>query len=828
MCGIFGASLNPKLMDRGMTKAAIAKFKMLGVYNTERGRHSCGIFMGDIISKGVDVDKEFYNYIAAHDLPDPMISGNFTMIGHTRMATHGSHTAANAHPFIVEDDFVLAHNGVIRNVWTLCNKYGISHTNIHVDSLGLAHLINQEGFKVLNEYEGFAALLMARRSEPNSLYVYRGVSKRYATGLEEEERPLFYLQSEEGIYFSSLEKSLLAISDAPGDRVKTLEGNVVHKITNGHMTKVKFNVQRDTINYGVNANTYGGSAAQNYPKPPGTGTPQKTIGQTTSSSATDITPTNTTGTNCRVGGIHGNAIYPPSSQMSSQVFDKIVPVIWHETLPKRVDRYAGKKGIIYHVGRYWIVENDEIKIANGSYYINKKGIISSYKLPTAHNYYFYMGVMMKSFNAFNVALADSDLKNIFWNFAMFISKYCNYPVCNSMEDISTGCKDVSDFLKYRWYKDGALCGNTGFTPMYCDRNYIIRDGLLHSISTQKGTAQEPCIDVEGMKNARAAVLRPLPSTHPFVSKVNDELPFPAPEPTIHVELPKEKTPPEWDVTHFYQPFTSVEEARTTFTKLEVRALGYYIADIMATEMGIFPDNVNDDQVDVQLNMMLQMCVENGVSVHDNWDDKNYKDILDYLLIADENPEGIYVEEAMIDDNEAPVEACEFVPKPPANVIEMVAQITESINDGHMEVVVNNLRKPTEDKLYMKEFPSNFGDGIDGAGDPLPIDQIVAREMARVPKREDDPEGPLYTEAYTKEDERDFAFQDIVDNMVASRECADELGNHQDSDFAQETASIVYKVIDPLLRDLRDLALKHGEVDLDRYVKEVLSKKVTTK
>ncbi len=42
---------------------------------------------------------------------------------------------------------MVAHNGTITNIWGLTNKYGVDAKNIHVDSLGLAVLLDKEGYK---------------------------------------------------------------------------------------------------------------------------------------------------------------------------------------------------------------------------------------------------------------------------------------------------------------------------------------------------------------------------------------------------------------------------------------------------------------------------------------------------------------------------------------------------------------------------------------------------------------------------------------------------------------------------------------------------------
>lgn len=107
----------------------------------------------------------------------------FAGIAHTRWATHGGVTEANAHPHIAcTDDLVIVHNGIIENYRELKEKLGSSHSwTSETDTEVLAHLIeshytgdlNDAVQTALSHVRGTYGLVVMHAQNPHKLVAAR-------------------------------------------------------------------------------------------------------------------------------------------------------------------------------------------------------------------------------------------------------------------------------------------------------------------------------------------------------------------------------------------------------------------------------------------------------------------------------------------------------------------------------------------------------------------------------------------------------------------------------------------------------------------------------
>ncbi len=469
MCGLTGYS--------GKKPANLDKMKVVELFNQSRGKDSCGYYYDGLARYGVDKQKEFYDFIQDGLMINKAGSKGATVfIGHNRKSTKGASTLENAHPFIV-DNLIQAHNGTIENSFELCDKYGIDHKDIHVDSLAIAHLIKKEGWKVLNEYKGYGAFLWHFTNEPDSLYVFHGASREK---LSDEklfvERPMFYMDGKDCVYFSSMPESLMAIRDLEQQEPISLTCNKVYKFTKGKLDAIVFESDRGRTN--INALWL----------------------EDKEKAKAKVVPIN-------YKKYNGPAYQPGlfEKELDKQVLKS---AIWNELLPKEAN---DAKKVFFHKGRHWrtILKDGHASyvMLDGKYRIARGGDMLSPDEKhdrQADIYYFISGMMLQNEKTYKKARTLEDVEKagltkderLTGNYAYFMSKFTRYPVtCLEDEGIVT-----TDDMRFRWYTaEKRFSGTT--QPKFSNRKYEIKDGRLLKIHHQKDDPAFPQKVVEEDKTA---------------------------------------------------------------------------------------------------------------------------------------------------------------------------------------------------------------------------------------------------------------------------------------------------------------------------------------
>lgn len=443
-CGLFGFSLK----EDANLEAAMVKLKILGIYNLVRGRDSCGVYVNNELIKGTGPQKNFDDFIEDVILPIPKVE-NRIVIGHTRSSTRGVNSLENTHPFLINDRLIFSHNGTISNIDELCRKYELDPKDYEVDSQALGTLLDNEGSSVLKEYKGFAALAYTYPKEENTLYLYHGASKDYEYSPIKEERPLFFIENSQGIFYSSLVDSLLAIRDSEEDFVYELPVNIIHQIIDGKFTSSVIKIDREEANV----------------------TKYHTVGksQGAHSSHCRISKVTPKMTNITAADNNGALVINLTKEYKQLVLKESIP-------SKLLNRYKfdNKDPFIYvHQGRFWEAPRT---LAHGRYYLTEKGgsIKTAVDDIGTNIYYFWNGVILKGLEAHKVLLelsadANSFLNRITYvNYAQEISRYSRYPVCNLGQE----AEYFADPYKNAWFYERKRVPSGSSTFKYSGRNYI--------------------------------------------------------------------------------------------------------------------------------------------------------------------------------------------------------------------------------------------------------------------------------------------------------------------------------------------------------------------
>lgn len=222
MCGLIGFSGKSHFYKNDI-------LTLITWNSLERGEDSTGLYTPSHgVYKTLDRGSDFV--VSAKR--DNLIEDNL-FIGHVRAATVGAKNIDNSHPFDV-GNYVLAHNGTLKNHVDLAKKYNIDLNTHTVDSHILAACIEKENniATVVQQIEGAAALLIYDKREPNTLYVFRKGDNNV-----NNQRPLYRGTDEEGnMYISSIDNPLYFIGV---NSIKSFKEDVLYKIVNGKIVENK-------------------------------------------------------------------------------------------------------------------------------------------------------------------------------------------------------------------------------------------------------------------------------------------------------------------------------------------------------------------------------------------------------------------------------------------------------------------------------------------------------------------------------------------------------------------------------------------------------------
>ena len=194
MCGIVGVIVKP---NNGLIKQIEDSFYELLFVGTLRGDDSTGVIAVEKdttfhIAKEAGEAAWFVPQFQHSKIGKDMWACGKALIGHNRKGTVGKVEDASAHPFVVEDEFALVHNG------TLWGHEKLAKTTVDSEALAivLAGAFKEEDYK---------AALETTLPEVNGAYAVALYDQRHnkVRLLRNKDRPLAIVETSNAWYFAS-------------------------------------------------------------------------------------------------------------------------------------------------------------------------------------------------------------------------------------------------------------------------------------------------------------------------------------------------------------------------------------------------------------------------------------------------------------------------------------------------------------------------------------------------------------------------------------------------------------------------------------------------
>ena len=494
-CGIFGqATDKPENLD-------VNGVHILGIYNIERGKMSCGLSWDGDVQYGLGADKLYTDFIVNREIKPVKIP---IMIGHTRQPSYGfAVTEDNSHPFGFGTsknkegyEMIFCHNGTLKNHKELARKYNIElsekvtrttagghfyeTTRDKIDSEVLGEILYRtKNFKVLSEYIGAAALAWTWIDEPNKLYLWSGASKQTQNSLlvtELEERPMnVYCKDKNNMFFSSLEDSLTVLGASSKDKLQ-IDYNTVYIITDGDFANAeKHKISRKRagqseaiINY--NRYSYMGDDYcdwENYVDE------RKT-------NKTNVSTTDTKNNYSLMTNLHNDKPIHSIIDYRNKIYSKSLRYWENGTVVKGIYIYIKGWGFKY-IGMTEASKNSFINNVKGLTFNFNAGVFNyNIKNPEGNIiikggvedtqfYYFMDGVLLKSLEDYNRAVVLKD-KLIYPN------KYIDHHILSHMSKHPVIDMDPTKTITVAIFEGKPFTGN--ITELGFEKIYYFNNGIL--------------------------------------------------------------------------------------------------------------------------------------------------------------------------------------------------------------------------------------------------------------------------------------------------------------------------------------------------------------